>query len=612
MGLTDWLKKQRLEYRAQFVQRNAYVVASEANSQRATARKQAKYLAEQQGLLVDGKRNPGKDDPIRALAVAQNRVDELNARKKVWEDSGLDVRTYQVNAEIAETYGDPQEFAKATTGQARSIGGFFGRLFSGRLTQASRDEQAEAVKKSREKPLYSDRKETERFKLEKNIKQREAEVAQAEAAQREAEAAQREAEAAQAAAAQREAEAAREDIRRNIGIDFQKVKADHLDEPPVAFKSVLEGGKYVSEKENGEIVNELPVSDNQKLDDGAYQLGWNSVAWFTRDEDGVFHGVKATKNINCTGTKNETDEYGKLKLDENGNPRLIKVSLEAEVADFEGQEFNQIVTRGVDTCTAAIVSKGDLYCFMHLDAPTIGSPEKRSEILGEIQKTFDEHGPKGQQTKLCVSCLAPMKGQEENSGRAGTFAAECIDICYKPPLKADNDPEPVVQVLNRGATDKKFNNNDPESYLSHMEFGIHGKGVIFGDKSEFQPILDADGLNVAVDSNRNGCIVDAFDMKAQTTTFAFSENAPQKIVNECWSAESHPMTVDDGKEIRQNPDEFIIKPTPANIDAKPKRMSATMTDLSGAAGGKDANKSPLAFSTSNIDTKVKKINPGLG
>jgi hypothetical protein len=323
----------------------------------------------------------------------------------------------------------------------------------------------------------------------------------------------------------------------------------------------MEGGK-------GEHTPQL----NKKIGDGAYQLGWNTVAWFTRDENGVFTGVKATN-----------------------------VKTGVEVPGFAKESFDQIVTRGVDTCTTAVVSKGDLYCFLHLDSLDIepkGGPSKKEALLGDIQKTFDEHGPKGQQMKLCVSSIAPIEGNAR-SGIARDFSDGLINICTTPTENEPTPPKPVIQVLDRGMTDENFINPaekkiNSEPHLSHMEFGIYGGGggggggVIFGDKCEKKM------LNGAVDSKLHDqagdYTVQLQDQEARVSTFAFRQDASQETINKQWGeSKSHSLTVNDGTEKQQKTVGIVLT----------GKTLITEAGLGRAAG---ANKAPTAMTTQQFGT----------
>ncbi|MDR3242337.1 MAG: hypothetical protein LBT34_00200 [Clostridiales Family XIII bacterium] len=234
MGIKDWFNKQKVDFRAQIIERQAYDVFVETNSQRETARKQAKEQAKQQNLLdSNGKRiiQVGADNPVdknnrigeidddHSRKLAQNRLDEINARRKAWEEpkrdndgkaipaTSLAERTLEVAgnrremlSDIADVYNfnESSEVNATVYGGATSIGGFFGRLFTGRLTQASRDKQLDMENKVKAHPLFLFRMESDCDALEKKIAQYDSETPEQRAeriAQRKAEFAQRKAEA---------------------------------------------------------------------------------------------------------------------------------------------------------------------------------------------------------------------------------------------------------------------------------------------------------------------------------------------------------------------------------------------------------------------------------
>lgn len=175
----------------------------------------------------------------------------------------------------------------------------------------------------------------------------------------------------------------------------------------------------------------IPI-DNKKA---VYQLGWSSVVLFQL-KDGKFDSF----NI----------KYSKYSAANAIPPR--------------DKEIYTVSTRGVNSCTAVAVRRGDRMCLMNLD---------RSD-LNAVKAEFDN----------IFSYLAESDGivhiwgsyaNEENVAEEKLFVEEFIDNCSKKFGKA---------ALKKGAIDR--GSTKQNQYMRHIEFGIAldrdaNDPAVFGD-----------------------------------------------------------------------------------------------------------------------------------
>jgi hypothetical protein len=221
-------------------------------------------------------------------------------------------------------------------------------------------------------------------------------------------------------------------------------------------------------------------------------------------------------------------------------------------------------------------------------------------MLDAIKLTFaDAPEAKGQQMKLCASCIAPTVEGETAVNDEAQFAAGLIDICAS---KAPDEPKPVIQVLDRGAVDKEFGTEG--GMASHMEFGINGDGVIFGDKLEIK-VSNKTYYDRMVDPSDN-MTMNLAVVEAQIKTFAFTQDAPQKTVDAQWKeGKSHTVTTADGMETRQKTADI------AQAEAAAENEGSTKTPLTMTGLGEDTGVTTAAPPAGQFNAPTNE-NKGLG
>lgn len=196
---------------------------------------------------------------------------------------------------------------------------------------------------------------------------------------------------------------------------------------------------------------------NKHCDKSAF-LGWSSIQTFDAIENTL-------KNFNITmGTG-----HGPIN---------------------EGYTSNQIVTRGVDSCTVVIISTGSRNLMAHIDIGERNSGDKELEkIKKEIPNSVGANAP----LQIFISLLDDRK----ISGGRAKFARKLIEYYYKLETMQDinSTDGKLEEELTNGIVKGKENIHilvRPESsdnYVQHPEIGIYlnsGKLHIFGSFSNAQ------------------------------------------------------------------------------------------------------------------------------
>ncbi|MDL2218504.1 hypothetical protein LJC27_07570 [Christensenellaceae bacterium OttesenSCG-928-M15] len=164
-----------------------------------------------------------------------------------------------------------------------------------------------------------------------------------------------------------------------------------------------------------------------------YQVGWNSIAYFTRN-GGIFEDFQ----IQCFS----------------GTPIIAAPN-----------NIRQVVTRGVATCTAVAIMRGNAMCLLHLDACDLTS-----------------HGQ-----AVIETIIAQMTTGIGNIIIFASYIADSDEACFIEGLVQECQDVTGVAVHVRYIIRGSF----PE-YFGHVEFGVaieSGNLLLYGDRAIANEVL---------------------------------------------------------------------------------------------------------------------------
>ena len=196
---------------------------------------------------------------------------------------------------------------------------------------------------------------------------------------------------------------------------------------------LLNGGFYFKSINNyiNKYCFKIPVSDNNPV----YQLGWSSIAYFTLN--GTDFG---SFDVKCP------------------DPKRAEFIKEVPKND---EKISTVVTRGVCTCTAVAILRGNAMCLLHLDASDLTS--FGLEIIDNIRLYLKTGNG---DIFICASYI--------NEEVEDTFVQGLIDTCQD----TFTNSKITTNIIHRGIVD--------ENLLTHLEFGIGvdeniNLPIVFGD-----------------------------------------------------------------------------------------------------------------------------------
>ena len=157
-----------------------------------------------------------------------------------------------------------------------------------------------------------------------------------------------------------------------------------------------------------------------------FQLGWGSVLYFEKQEDGFTN--------------------------------LLVQNLRSEKATSPAGAFRQVVTRGVNSCSAIAIMHGTFGCLMHLDARDLRS--RRKEILDSVIVHLRRYTGMSDAYIVASTIHDP-----EEIEFVHALEAVCRETQYPTHLRH----------INRGVVG---------THYAHVEFGIADTDEIYGDRYE--------------------------------------------------------------------------------------------------------------------------------
>jgi hypothetical protein len=423
--------RQRAEYRYQ------KAMAEDGKLAEALMKQQRAEIAEK---VDQNSRIPDSHKAVARLAVR----DELTGSDRA-------IAYEEVRHDLREAMSDVDAFGgKPSNFKGSGIGGFFGRLFNGRITEAQRRRHSEATTSytdanggfgglnSGEKAAlqaYRDGVDRDR------PKGREA-VAVAEAIGDHGR--------PRRPRRYRAVESAMQEIEGHSG----EYKAD---DRAKVYTEGLNGLGLGTTGEGGTVKPSKLIEgegDTPSAQDATYRLGWASYAVFRKTPAGLFQGVSGAQ-INPLNEK-----------DANGN--VVVGTVEPNGDMLEGKEFGQITTAGVTACSVIIIKKGDQYAMLHLDAKHTEPGEARDFLLTQMTMAFrDVPGD--------VEIMESIR-------KSGECESQFCDALHAQ-LGEGGSNKVRVQRLDRdkGKTASAEFIDDPPG---HLEIGITPQDVVFGDRAD--------------------------------------------------------------------------------------------------------------------------------
>lgn len=214
--------------------------------------------------------------------------------------------------------------------------------------------------------------------------------------------------------------------------------------------------------------NETPVNTAScALTHDTYQLGWHSAV-FGYMSEGKLCGL----SVKDCDTETPAQSLG-------------------------GAVYDQIVTRGVASCTGVVVTKGPLFCFMHLDEPNVDldkpSDPKPAQLLRDIEGFFRAgtvpapiaEAAAAESATLFISRVSPISAdktipEQRFDERLQEIVRGMDGERVRVGLGALEEPEGRMgQFMDRNAV-------LPPGPMGHLELGIcaeagRGQMTIFGD-----------------------------------------------------------------------------------------------------------------------------------